>query len=114
VVSAAVQPEGLQRALLEAQAMGRPVIASNLGAGPEVILAAPAVASDRITGMRFPAGDAAALSAAVIRLFSMPETEQQAIGARGGAWVRSYFDAQTSAALILKLYAEVTARQKVA
>ena len=35
-VSAAVQPEGLQRALLEAQAMARPVIVSDLGAGPEV------------------------------------------------------------------------------
>lgn len=112
VVSAAIEPEGLQRALLEAQAMGRPVIASDLGAGPEVILAAPAVASDRITGMRFPAGDAAALAAAILRLFSMPETEQQAMGARGGAWVRSHFDPRTGAALTLELYADVMARQK--
>ena len=42
-VSAAVQPEGLQRALLEAQAMERPVIVSDLGAGPDVVLAPPAV-----------------------------------------------------------------------
>ena len=33
VVSAAVQPEGVQRAMLEAQAMARPVIVSDLGAG---------------------------------------------------------------------------------
>ena len=38
VVSAAVQPEGLQRAILEAQAMGRPVIVSDLGAGADVVL----------------------------------------------------------------------------
>jgi glycosyltransferase involved in cell wall biosynthesis len=31
VVSAAVQPEGLQRAILEAQAMARPVVVSDLG-----------------------------------------------------------------------------------
>src|SRR6202158_875565 len=35
VVSAAVQPEGVQRAILEAQAMARPVIVSDLGAGPD-------------------------------------------------------------------------------
>ena len=43
VVSAAVQPEGLQRAILEAQAMTRPVVVSDLAAGPDVVLAPPAV-----------------------------------------------------------------------
>ncbi len=73
VVSAAVQPEGLQRALLEAQAMARPVIVSDLAAGPDVVLSPPAVAEDRMTGMRFSAGDDAALAAALIQLFSLPE-----------------------------------------
>ena len=73
VVSAAVQPEGLQRAILEAQAMARPVIVSDLGAGPDVVLTPPAVPESRITGLRFPAGDDAALAAALLRLFSMPE-----------------------------------------
>jgi len=100
--------------LLEAQAMARPVIVSDLGAGPEVVLAPPAVANDRITGMRFATGDDAALAAAVIRLFSMSEAEQRAIGVRGRAWVFSHFGADTSAELILKLYADVTIRQKVA
>ena len=53
VVSAAVQPEGVQRAILEAQAMGRPVIVSDLAAGPEVVLSPPAVPESRITGLRF-------------------------------------------------------------
>jgi glycosyltransferase involved in cell wall biosynthesis len=113
-VSAAVQPEGVQRALLEAQAMERPVIVSDLGAGPDVVLAAPAVGNDRITGMRFASGDADALAAALVRLFSMPENEQRAIGTRGRAWVRSHFNAEASAALTLKLYADAAARQKTA
>jgi len=113
-VSAAVQPEGLQRSLLEAQAMARPVIVSDLGAGPEVVLAPPAVAGDRITGLRFATGDDAALAAALIRLFSMPEAEQRAIGARGRAWVLGHFNAETSAQLTLRLYADVTHRSKVA
>jgi glycosyltransferase involved in cell wall biosynthesis len=108
-VSAAVQPEGLQRALLEAQAMAKPVIASELGAGPEVVLAPPAVANDRITGLRFSTGDEAALAAALVRLFSMPEAERAAIGARGHAWVTGHFNAEAAATLTLKLYAEVAA-----
>ena len=114
VVSAAIQPEGLQRALLEAQAMGCPVIASDLGAGPEVVLAPPAVAADRMTGMRVAAGDATALATALLRLFSMPEAERRSIGSRGRAWVCGHFDAQTATALTLKLYAEVAVGKKVA
>jgi glycosyltransferase involved in cell wall biosynthesis len=113
-LSAAVQPEGLQRALLEAQAMARPVIVSDLGAGPDVVLAPPAVGDDRITGMRFPSGDDAALAAALIRLFSMPEAEHRAIGARGRAWVFSHFGGPTGAELTLKLYADVTISRKAA
>src|SRR5215831_8210707 len=73
VISAAVQPEGVQRAILEAQAMARPVVVSDLAAGPDVVLTAPAVPESKIAGFRFHAGDDAALAAALLRLFSMPE-----------------------------------------
>ncbi len=74
VVSASIQIEGLQRAILEAQAMARPVVVSDLAAGAEVVLAPPAVAEDRMTGLRVPAGDEAALAAALIRLFSLSDS----------------------------------------
>jgi glycosyltransferase involved in cell wall biosynthesis len=108
VVSAAVQPEGLQRAILEAQAMRRPVIVSDLAAGPEVVLTPPAVPENRITGLRFPAGDDAALAAALLRLFSMPEAVRRAIGQRGQDWVRGHFSAGLVAEQTLRLYAELT------
>ena len=114
VVSAAVQPEGLQRALLEAQAMARPVIVSELGAGPDVVLAPPAVPHDRMTGMRFATGDDAALAAALIRLFSLPESAQKAIGARGREWVLEHFTTPAVSELTLKLYAEVATRRPAA
>src|SRR5690606_21209172 len=107
VVSAAVQAEGLQRAVLEAQAMARPVVVSDLSAGPDAVLAPPAVAEDRMTGLRVPAGDPDALAAALIRLFSLPEPGRAAIGARGRAWVSAQFDAPDVAQAILALYAEV-------
>jgi glycosyltransferase involved in cell wall biosynthesis len=111
VVSAATQPEGLQRAILEAQAMARPVIASDLGAGPEVLLAPPAVPEDRMTGLRFSAGDAAALAAALVRVFSMPPATRQAIGARGREWVEGHFNPASVAEQTLALY-DRTARAK--
>lgn len=112
VVSAATQDEGLQRTILEAQAMARPVIVSDLGAGPEVVLAPPSVSEDRMTGLRFSAGDDAALAAALIRLFSMPEAARRAIGARGRDWVTGHFDASAVADLTLKLYAETVRGRK--
>lgn len=108
VVSAAVQPEGLQRAILEAQAMARPVVVSDLAAGPDVVLAPPAVTDDRMTGLRVPAGDEQALAAALIRLFSLSDVGRTAIGARGRAWVAEHFDAPSIARTTLSLYAEVT------
>ncbi len=112
VVSAATQPEGLQRAILEAQAMAKPVIVSDLGAGPDVVLAPPAVSEDRMTGLRFSSGDAPALAAAVIRLFSLPEAARRAIGARGRAWVVANFNALAVAGPTLALYAEVVEQHR--
>jgi glycosyltransferase involved in cell wall biosynthesis len=107
VVSAAVQPEGLQRAILEAQAMARPVVVSTLAAGPEAVLAPPAVAEERMTGLRVPADDEAALAAALIRLFALSDGQRAAVGARGRAWVTAQFDAQGIAGTMLALYAQV-------
>ena len=114
VVSAAVQPEGLQRAILEAQAMARPVIVSDLGAGPDVVLTPPAVPESRITGLRFHAGDDAALAAALLRLFSLPEPVRRAMGARGRDWVLGHFNAPAVAEQTLRLYDEITGREKAA
>jgi glycosyltransferase involved in cell wall biosynthesis len=111
VVTAAVQPEGLQRAILEAQAMARPVIVSDLGAGPDVVLAPPAVPDSRITGLRFHSGDDAALAAALLRLFSLAEPTRRAMGARGREWVLGHFNAPAAAQQTLRLYGEVTGRQ---
>jgi glycosyltransferase involved in cell wall biosynthesis len=104
VVSPAVQQEGVQRVMLEAQAMARPVIVSDLGAGADLVLAPPSVPEDRMTGLRFSAGDAAALAAAVVRLLSMPDAERAAMGVRGRAWVGGNFDSATVAAQTLDLY----------
>lgn len=106
IVSAAIQPEGVQRAILEAQAMQRPVIVSDLGAGSDVVLSAPTAPESRVTGMRFPSGDDGALAAALLRLFSMPESERAAIGIRGREWIIGHFNEAAVAAQTLRLYGE--------
>jgi glycosyltransferase involved in cell wall biosynthesis len=112
VVSAAVQPEGLQRAILEAQAMARPVLVSDLGAGPDVVLTPPAVPENRITGLRFPASDDGALAASLLRFFSMPEPTRRAMGTRGRDWVLGHFNAETVAEQTLRLYDGIVGRDK--
>jgi glycosyltransferase involved in cell wall biosynthesis len=110
VVSAAIQLES-PRSLLEAMAMARPVIASDLAAGPEAVLAPPAVAEDRMTGLRFPAGDDGELAAALIRLLSAPEAARRAIGRRGREHVMAQFADAGAATQMLAVYAEI-ARQR--
>ena len=111
VVSAAIQPEGLPRTILEAQAMGRPVVVSDLGGGPDAVLAPPAVPEDRMTGLRFSSGDPVALAAALVRVFSLTEQARNAVGARGRAWVVANFNAPAAVAPTLRLYADVAQRQ---
>jgi glycosyltransferase involved in cell wall biosynthesis len=112
VVSAAIQPEGLQRTILEAEAMARPVVVSDLGAGPDAVLAPPAVADDRMTGLRFSAGDSIALTTALVRLFSLPPAARAALGARGRAWILANFNTAAAAEPTLRLYEQVAARRR--
>jgi glycosyltransferase involved in cell wall biosynthesis len=111
VVSAAVQPEGVQRAILEAQAMARPVIVSDLAAGPDVVLTAPGVPESRTTGLRFHSGDDAALSAALLRLFSLDGPARNAMGLRGRDWVLDHFNAAGVAEQTLRLYGAIAGRE---
>ena len=94
VVSAAMQPEGVQRAILEAQAMARPVIVSDLGAGAGRRAhrrrrcrraASPACASPPATTPRW-----RRLCCGCSRCRSR---RARAMGARGRDWVLGHFNA---------------------
>jgi len=87
--------------------MARPVIVSDLGAGADVVLTAPAVPESRTAGFRFRSGDDAALAAALLRLFSMPEPNRATIGRRGREWVHSHFNADIVAEQTLRIYGRI-------
>jgi glycosyltransferase involved in cell wall biosynthesis len=60
-----------------------------------------------MTGLRFSAGDDAALAGALIRLFSLPETARRAMGMHGREWVLAHFNSAAVAEQTLRLYAKV-------
>jgi glycosyltransferase involved in cell wall biosynthesis len=54
-----------------------------------------------------PSGDDSELAAALIRLFSLPESSRRAIGERGRVWVSAHFDAASVSEQTLALYADL-------
>ena len=107
VVCPAIQLEGSQRGVLEAMAMERTVIASDLAVGPATVLAPPGAPAERMTGLTFRSGDDRELAAALIRLLSVPESERAAVGRRGRALALAQFEGEHSAAQMLALYGEL-------
>lgn len=100
VVHASTDAEAFGRTVIEAQAMARPVIASDLGAPRETV-------AEGITGWRTPPGDAAALAAALSRVLAMSDSERAALGARARAAVLSGYTTAAMQAATIAVYREV-------
>ena len=100
VVSASVQPEGFGRVIIEAQAMGRPVIATAHGGAQETITPGD-------TGWLVPPGDAAALAAALKQVLDQDPAARLAMSRREIAHVRAHFTSSLMAARTLTVYREL-------
>jgi glycosyltransferase involved in cell wall biosynthesis len=86
-------------AALEASACGRPVIASNIGGIPEVVL-------NNLTGVLVPPEDPSALAEAIIRL-AQDKTSQQQMGEAGQRYVLANYTWEKSLDLMATLYEKV-------
>ena len=91
--------EGLPYVLLEALALARPVVGTQVGGIPEVI-------KHGETGFLVPPKDAESLAEAIIRVLRNPE-EAARLGERGRELISQEFNVETMVRKIAAVYAEV-------
>lgn len=77
-----VEPEAFGRAGAEAQAIGCPVISTNIGAPPETVMAPPRVSAGERTGWLVAPGDLAAYEQALNDALSLTPSERAAMAVR--------------------------------
>ena len=99
------EPEAFGRAAVEAQALGAPVVVSDLGAVTETVLAPPEVDAQARTGWRVPPSDPRALAEALAHALALGETARDNLARRARAHVHSHFSLGRMCAETLHLYA---------
>ncbi len=100
VVSASLKPEPFGRVVIEAQAMGRPVVVSDHGGAAETV-------QPGVTGWRVPPGDPAALAAAIGHALSLDEQEKADLAHRCRDSVLTYFTTAAMQEATLAVYREL-------
>ncbi len=76
VINCSIEPEAFGRVAVEAQAMEKVIVASDIGGSKETII-------DNKTGFLFKAGDANALSEKLAHIFELDETTLKSMGIEG-------------------------------
>lgn len=104
VVIASTEPEAFGRTSAEAQAMGKPVIATQLGAPQDTVLAPPAVDPTERTGWLVPPGDANALAAAVLEALAHDAESQARLADRARHHAKANFATETLQRQTLEVY----------
>ena len=99
VICPSTDPEAFGRTAAEAQAMGRPVVASAHGGALEVV-------ADGRTGWLVPPGDSHALADAILKARNLPD-----VGSWSRARIGRHFSTDAMRAGVLSAYAEVLARK---
>jgi glycosyltransferase involved in cell wall biosynthesis len=93
--------EGMSNALLEAMAVGRPVVVTDVGGNPEV-------AVDGETGLVVPPADPPQLAASIVKLLEAPELAAE-MGAAGRRRVLEHYHIDVMTRRIEELYEELLA-----
>ena len=76
VISSSIEPEAFGRVAVEAQAMEKPIIASNIGGSNETII-------DEKTGFLYPAGNSDILSQKLSHIFDLNDETLKSMGIEG-------------------------------
>jgi glycosyltransferase involved in cell wall biosynthesis len=100
VVSASLKPEPFGRVVIEAQAMGRPVVVSDHGGAAETV-------QPGLTGWRVPPGDAHALADALQSALSLDAMQKAELAERARDSVLTYFTTTAMQQATLSVYREL-------
>lgn len=98
------EPEAFGRSAVEAQAMGTPVVVSDLGAVPETVLSTPDVPAHERTGWRVPPGDARALADALQASLSLGASARESMAMRAQLHVQRHFSLDSMVERTLDVY----------
>jgi glycosyltransferase involved in cell wall biosynthesis len=101
VVSASIEPEAFGRVVIEGQAMGRPVVATDHGGAAETVVSEQ-------TGLLVAPGDAGALADAIDRMLRLDALQVATLGAAARAHVLARgYTTQAMCAATLDVYREL-------
>ena len=107
VVSTSVEPEAFGRVAVEAQAMGRPVVATDHGASRETVLPGE-------TGWLVPPDDASALTAALRQALALNAAAREIMASKAMRHVRADYSKALMCARTMDVYKELLADAKAA
>jgi glycosyltransferase involved in cell wall biosynthesis len=110
VVVSALKPPLTGSAVAQAQAIGRPVIATAVGALPENLLVPPRMPEKLRTGWVVRPGQTGELAAALAAALNLNQTQYEALGARARQFADFMFAPQNVAAAIRGVYTSLLAR----
>ena len=110
VVVPALQPPLAGRAAVEAQAMGRPVVATTVGVLPENVLCSPRMRDDLRTGWLVRPGNVGELARAIASALALDVPAYAALSARARQFAEFVFSPQSVAEAIRGVYTSLLAR----
>lgn len=100
VVSASTEPEGFGRVVVEAQAMGRPIVATDHGGARETVVPGS-------TGWLTPPRDPGALARAIAAALSLAPADRALLARRAIAHVAAHFTREEMCAKTIAVYQEL-------
>jgi len=100
VVSASIEPEAFGRIAAEGEAMGKIVLASNIGGSLDNL-------KDNVTGRHFISGNADDLSQKIIWALELNETQRREISKNAQNYIKENFTKEIMCDKTLKLYQEL-------
>ena len=100
VLSTSIEPEAFGRIAIEGQAMGRVVVASNIGGSKETVI-------DGVTGKLFESNNADDLAQAILWALHLSSAEREKIGAAAIKNVKEHFTKQIMCDKTIEVYNEV-------